>query len=342
TATVCSSTPLVYTPGSTTTGTTFAWTRAVVAGISNAAATSTGSAGVVNETLVNTTLFPVNVIYHYTLTANGCNNSQNVLVTVNPAPQAPVIAINSPAAVCSNTMFQNFGAANPPTDSVVYTWTAQGATVYGEGNKHTNSIVNFSAAGNANVILTANIHGIACYTADTFHVTVGTSAAINPVIFYIHDHFVCTDNTVDSYQWGYDDAATLDSTIYTGEVDQNYHNVSPDFATKHYWVMTEKGGCSSKSYYNAPTGITAVSAAEVATMSVFPNPASDNVSVEVSGINGGNTTVELNDITGKQISSTAVTYNKAQITVNNLASGVYMISCYHNGVKVGTTKLVKE
>ena len=77
-------------------------------------------------------------------------------------------------------------------------------------------------------------------------------------------------------------------------------------------------------------------------MNVFTNPASDNVSVEVNGINGGNTTVELSDITGKQIRSTVVTYNKAQINVNNLASGVYMISCYHNGVKVGTTKLVKE
>ena len=100
--------------------------------------------------------------------------------------------------------------------------------------------------------------------------------------------------------------------------------------------------CASKSYYNAPTGVTQVGAAEIAVMEVFPNPASDNVSVAVSGINGGNTTVELSDITGKKISSTTVEYNKAQLNVNNLASGVYMISCYHNGVKVGTTKLVKE
>ena len=241
-ATVCSSTPLTYTPGSATTGTTFAWTRAVVAGISNAAGVSTGSAGVVNETLVNTTLFPVNVTYRYTLSAFGCSNVQNVTATVNPAPQAPVIAITSPSAVCSNTMYQNFGAANAPTDSVVYTWTAAGALVYGEGMGHTYSLINFPTAGNASVILTANIHGIACYTADTFHVTVGTATAVNPVVYYIHDHFVCTDNTVDSYQWGYDDATTLDSVIFTGEVDQNFHQLSPNFATKHYWVMTTKGG----------------------------------------------------------------------------------------------------
>ena len=272
TTTVCSSTPLVYTPGSTTTGTTFAWTRASVAGISNAAGASTGSAGLVNETLVNTTLFPVNVTYHYTLTAFGCSNSQNVTATVNPAPQPPVIAINSPSSVCSGTLYQNFGAANPPTDSVIYTWSATGAIVYAQGQSHTNSLVNFLTAGNADVILTANIHGISCYTADTFHVSISSATALEPEVYYIHDHFICTNNTVDSYQWGYDDASTLDSAIYTGQVDQNFYQVSPDFTHKLYWVITTKGGCSSKSYYNAPTGVTQIGNSEIAAINVFPNP----------------------------------------------------------------------
>jgi hypothetical protein len=70
-----------YTPTSSTTGTSFAWSRAAVSGISNAAAT--GNNGI-NETLTNTTSAPINVTYVYTLTANGCTNTQNLVVTVNP------------------------------------------------------------------------------------------------------------------------------------------------------------------------------------------------------------------------------------------------------------------
>jgi hypothetical protein len=68
-----------YTPSSNTSGTTFTWSRAAVSGISNAADNGNGS---INETLVNTTASPVNVTYVYTLTANGCTNTQNVVVTV--------------------------------------------------------------------------------------------------------------------------------------------------------------------------------------------------------------------------------------------------------------------
>ena len=82
-ATATSGTAFTYTPTSGTPGTTFAWSRAVVAGISNAAANGNGN-GNINETLVNTTTSPVNVTYVYTLTANGCTNNQNVIVTVNP------------------------------------------------------------------------------------------------------------------------------------------------------------------------------------------------------------------------------------------------------------------
>ncbi|MEP7375510.1 MAG: Ig-like domain-containing protein [Chitinophagaceae bacterium] len=82
TASATSGTAFSYTPTSVTTGTVFTWTRAVVTGISNTAGSATGA---INETLVNTTASAVNVTYMYTLTANGCANTQNLVVTVNPA-----------------------------------------------------------------------------------------------------------------------------------------------------------------------------------------------------------------------------------------------------------------
>ncbi|WP_113653334.1 DUF7507 domain-containing protein [Pedobacter namyangjuensis] len=86
TATTCSNNLFTYTPISLVTGTTFTWTRAVAAGINN---TTAGGVGVINETLINTTTAPVNVVYVYTLTANGCQNptTYSVTVTVNPSPR---------------------------------------------------------------------------------------------------------------------------------------------------------------------------------------------------------------------------------------------------------------
>ncbi len=336
---VCSTAPFSYSPASATTGVSYAWTRAVAAGISNAAGIGSGN---VNETLVNTTLAAKTTTYRYTLTANGCSNIQNVVVTVDPTPQAPVIAVTAPANVCSQTMNMNFGAATTQPDTVQYTWTANGATVLAQGAGHQNTIVSFPEAGNAIVVLTANAAGFSCTAKDTFAVTVSNSVANNAEVYYIHDHFLYTDNTVSTYQWGYDDATTLDSVMFSGQVDQNYFDASPDFTNKNYWVMTTKDGCMSKTYYNAPTSVVNVGSAAAVTLTVVPNPASDYVSVAVQGVTGNNDKVELTDLTGKTVATELVAGNKAQLNVSNLASGIYIVTYYNNGVKAGTAKLVKE
>ncbi|MDI1321416.1 MAG: hypothetical protein PSV36_01630, partial [Algoriphagus sp.] len=78
----CSNVLSTYTATSTIPGTTFSWTRAAVAGISNSA--GSGSGADASETLINTTANPIDVVYSYTLLASGCSNTQNVTVTVNP------------------------------------------------------------------------------------------------------------------------------------------------------------------------------------------------------------------------------------------------------------------
>ncbi len=92
---VCTSTPFNFVPASATTGTTYAWSRAVVGGIVNPAAS--GITGI-SETLVNATTVPISVTYTYTLTANGCSHSQTVTVVVNPVADAG--AISGPDTVC--------------------------------------------------------------------------------------------------------------------------------------------------------------------------------------------------------------------------------------------------
>ena len=82
-STICSGTSFTYTPTSGTTP-TYTWARQANASINEA--TTTGSNGV-NEVLTNTSAANTDVTYAYTLTENGCPNTQNVITTVRPNPQ---------------------------------------------------------------------------------------------------------------------------------------------------------------------------------------------------------------------------------------------------------------
>ncbi len=118
TGTVCDSALYSYVPASLTAGTTFTWSRAAVAGVSNPAATGTGA---LSEHLFNTTAFPVNVIYADTLRANGCLNTQNVIVAVNPSPKLSTATV---ATFCSGTPFTY--TALSATPGTTFSWTRAG------------------------------------------------------------------------------------------------------------------------------------------------------------------------------------------------------------------------
>jgi hypothetical protein len=107
-ASTASGTAFSYNAASTIAGTTFAWSRASVTGISNPAANGTGN---INETLANTTSSPANVTYVYTLTANGCTNTQNIVVTVNPA---------SAASGCASSLTSNFNGTAIPAGRYIW------------------------------------------------------------------------------------------------------------------------------------------------------------------------------------------------------------------------------
>ena len=336
--TICSGAPYSYTATSPVAGTTYTWTRAEVGGISNAA---NNGAGTIAETLINTMRHAITVNYVYALTANGCGNTQNLAVNVQPSAPVPTIAINSPAGLCSHTMYQNFGAATLPPDTVQYKWTATNATVWAEGTSQQNALVNFTTSGNAVVTLTANITGFACTTKDTFAVNVGTGVSDEPTVIYFAGEFACIPSTEDSYQWGYDDLQ-LDSTVLTGEITQDYLNASPDLTNKYYWVMTTKGDCSQKTYYKAPTGVQTIGTTEAFAVNLYPNPTSETVTVAYKGPNDGAVIAEIYTMLGQRVMSMPMTDNKAVMNVSQLAAGNYLVSCYRNGKKIAAARMVKE
>ncbi len=80
---VCSGAVVAYSPVGNVANTSFAWSRPAVVGINNLAGSGNGS---VSDALVNSSNVPLQVPYNYTLTANGCSNTELVNVTINPVP----------------------------------------------------------------------------------------------------------------------------------------------------------------------------------------------------------------------------------------------------------------
>ncbi len=131
---ICSGSTFGYTATSLTAGTTFSWSRATIAGITEAG--TTGLVAAVSETLTNTTTAPINVTYVYTITANGCVNTQNVVVTVNPIPK--LSSTLTPPAICSGSTFGY--TATSATTGATFGWTRAAvggiteASSFGSGN----------------------------------------------------------------------------------------------------------------------------------------------------------------------------------------------------------------
>jgi gliding motility-associated-like protein len=123
TANICSGDVEAYTITANIPSSTFLWKRVKVTGISNAAVAGQTSS-TITETLVNTTLSPINVTYSITALANGCSSAVfNYVVTVNPKP---IVKSEAVATICYGTSTNYTIQFNDPTTA--YTWSRAAVT----------------------------------------------------------------------------------------------------------------------------------------------------------------------------------------------------------------------
>ncbi|PQJ09444.1 hypothetical protein CJD36_019575 [Flavipsychrobacter stenotrophus] len=323
TVVTCAGRTFVYVPASATPGTTYTWVRPAVAGVSPASGSGIGN---VVETYTTSGTSSVNAVINYTLTAAGCSAPQNVYLVIQPqGPPPPVITTKSPSWLCTGTMFQNFGTSSVPDTTVTYDWFAQGATVWAQGAGHQYSLVSFPAPGTATIYLATSNVGYSCRSLDSFVVFVDNNTNETISVDYFGGVFIAQPG-MSTYQWGYDDAVTLDSTILVGETGSNYINGSPDFAGKYYWVMTEHLFCKQKTYYTIPTGVINASIGGVRQVSISPNPASTTFTVNiVSDFTEPGTISITNMIGSKVMEMPCSTNNKTNIFLEQPA-GIYFVT----------------
>lgn len=160
---ICSNSLFNYTPASSTAGVTFSWTRAAIAGISNAAASGSGNeqTGSIAETLLNTTPNAIVVTYYYTLSFNNCSNGQRypVTVTVNPIPTTTFSIPNQ--TICSGHATTEVILSSASAGST-FSWTAADVPgITGIQSSGTSTIPAQTLLNTTNAPLTVVYHAIA-------------------------------------------------------------------------------------------------------------------------------------------------------------------------------------
>ncbi|NLP59371.1 PKD-like domain-containing protein, partial [Lutibacter sp. B1] len=258
---VCSNYPFTYTITSNVVGTTFEWSRAAVAGISNASVTDTGS--IINETLVNTTASTINVEYILTPTGDtSCAGTPSTLVvSVNPTP---AVTPNLSQAICSGSTANLVLTSTPAVSGTTFTWpepTTEGsfgtitggtARTTGSTSPITDVLVNTTNVPLTLVYLVTPISTLGCVGTPT-----EVKITVNPIPTVSSDTTkeICNNDNVDysptskvsgvTYTW----TAALTSGTVTG------FTTVPDSGATINDVLVNSGTTQGEVTYTiTPTG----------------------------------------------------------------------------------------
>lgn len=239
------------------------------------------------------------------------------------------------------------------TDNTPHTFTIDGKTVesYFSPSDGTNShilstinsansqiffgIYTFTDNNDANAIKTKIQSGVYCAgIMDQYSNTYSPYTTLNPVMgtklkiytqssSIYHSKYVIIDacNTLSdpqvltgSHNW------TISADTKNDENTLIIHDatIANIYYQSFYQNFYDLGGTLSPCVTNVEEELSTTQ-----TLLVYPNPANDNIFIELSDFN--NTTIEIRNIVGQLLKNVAVQNAKTQISINDLVSGVYFV-----------------
>lgn len=254
---ICSNTEFNYSPTSNIIGTVFNWYRDASNGLQNS---KSAGIGFIKETLIDSTINPINIVYKFVLTANGCSDTSYIVkLLVNPAP----ILGDKTITVCSGSSF------NLPNNLMPFN------TTYKWGNPiilPSNSLTGFKAATTPQTIVMDSLYNNtlnnakAIYTIQPinnscnispFNLTVNTTPTPNitdqEISICSGTDFVFVPNKIPDnsvYEWGNPvsqpygvvNGYTSDNQLYKN-IKQRLFNPSINTAKAIYKIKPSNDGC---------------------------------------------------------------------------------------------------
>ena len=173
-----------------------------------------------------------------------------------------------------------------------------------------------------------------CVKTDTVHISVFNNPSV-PTISRGHDSLRCVQ-TASAYQW------YRDGTAIPGAINQL---LIFTLNGNYYVQVFNAQGCSTSSVIINVNDVGISEISENAQITVYPNPTSDLISLELNSSKEDNFTLDLMNATGELIASTNLSHFSGTVIkkfdLRGMANGIYFIEIISND-KVFTKKVMKQ
>jgi hypothetical protein len=229
--------------------------------------------------------------------ANGCTSSASTTVTVNSAT-APTISASGSTTICQG-------------DTVVLT-SSSAQSYFWSGGVITQSVIVTSGGTYTVTITDAN----GCTNSASETVTVNPLPPTPVITASVPD---LTSSASTGNQWYFN------GNIIAGATSQNYTPVQNGDYTV---IVTDANGCTAVS---AAFDVNWVSISDIyggAEISVYPNPVSDNLMIELININDAKADIFITNALGQMVKSelrNSSSETKWKINVSELQEGIYFV-----------------
>jgi len=258
--------------------------------------------------------------------------------------------------------------------SATISWTAATGTVVGYVYTVTTSATApADGSGTFTASTSANITGLTASTS--YYAWVYDSCAVGSASGWVSYPFVtnsasgCAAVTGLTASSVTSNSATISWTAATGTVAGYVYTVTPSATlpadgsgtfttattasitgltsgTTYYAYVYDSCGASSSSawatssFTTANTGISNITAGSFS-ITAFPNPVKDELTISITGSNGKTGSVQLLDISGRVINTTIANASTLNMSMNGLPAGVYIIR-YIDAEHTQTIKINKQ
>jgi PKD repeat protein len=257
-------------------------------------------------------------------------------ITVNPAAPAMPIAEDYDDSICLGQHKYRIGKI---ADAASYLWSipAGGGSIIGT-NTDTFVTINWTGAG----IYNLNVWALnSCGSSPQLNFKLNTFKLAKVGFTQVMDGrnvtFTNTSTDADTFKWIFGDG---DSSTQKDPFHVYAH------ANTYSVKLIAANFCSSE---EKTISLKVVNGAGVTTLGglgkfmVYPNPVNEFVIIRLDGLQGGNFSVQIAEITGKSVMSQTINpTTETSVSLIGFASGLYTIELLQDGTVIGSQKLIKE
>jgi len=273
----------------------------------------------------------------YTVTGfgeGGCLSSLDLMLIVNEVP----LILFGPEELCQNSYWSFYSSG---TSNLNYQWTIEGGETLTDNEDHSIWVHwTDNSSGIISVQVTDPENG--CFKFDDLNVSFleQVSPDTTEVFELFENMLACADSTQLIYQWGFEDKETLTENLSCfGSQFCLFSEL--DTEEYYYWVLHgDDSNCLTKSYFIPPiTNIETIK--NGSRVNVFPNPATDFVTITISdSFLVYSSELVVFDTMGNTLLIKVLDQKTTEIDVSYFAEGIYFL---HFDANRGTLpiKLIK-